>query len=64
MRNNVTEPPMGDTARCKPCRVGGVTNTDVVALATENTPGVDEGDFLCLFHNHPSAHPWKRKESK
>lgn len=44
-------------ARCTLCRKGGVTNTDVVALATDQTPGCVEGDFLCVFHNHRTSTP-------
>lgn len=45
-------------ARCAPCRKGGVTNTDVVALATDQTPDcIIAGDFLCLFHNHRTSMP-------
>lgn len=47
------------TARCSPCAKGGVTNTNVVSLATEATPGRDEGDFLCILHNHVTATPWQ-----
>lgn len=44
-------------ARCAPCRKGGVNNTDVVALATDQTPDCVAGDFLCLFHNHRTSMP-------
>lgn len=51
--------------RCAPCRKGGVTNTNVVSLATDATPDCKDGDFLCLFHDHRTSMPlpdWVKSE--